>query len=274
MVAKFWKEEHSASTVRRVRQRFVAVPVVAATLVAAGCASEDDAIDPAACDAAVAYRVTQVQWPANHEQARTVGFDLDANGVVDNQLGTLVVSLDSYFVDPFDLSGSATAQMTGRVTWDLAVQQCPSDRALVTIGGGEPIAGTSIDGVISARGAGGEVPLAALFDPTGSVADPGWRASKASALRLAEIGDQLVGDVGMAPAQDDVTSAVVAAMTAFIDSRTQEQPELLEVFDKDGDGTISYTEISESSLAKSLLAADLVDLDATSMAVAIVATRL
>jgi hypothetical protein len=271
MVAKFWNVERSASVVRRLRQLFVAVPVVAATV--AGCATEDE-IDPSACDAPVAYRVTQVQWPADHEQARTIGFDLDDNGVVDNQLGTLAVSLDNYFVDPFDLSGSATAQMTGRVTWDLAVQQCPRERVRVTIDGGEPLAGTSIDGVISARGAGGELPLAALFDPTGSVADAGWRASLASELRLATIGDQLVGDVGMAPAQADVTSAVVAAMTAFIDSRKQAQPELLDVFDKDGDGTISYTEISESTLAKSLLAADLVDLGATSMAVAIVATRL
>jgi len=273
MVAKFVNVEHSASMVRRVRQLFVAMPVVAATLTAAGCAADDD-IDPSACDAPVAYRVTEVRWPADHEQAQTIGFDLDGNGVIDNQLGTLAVSLDNYFVDPFDLSGSATAQMTGRVAWDLAVQQCPSDRVLVTIGGGEPLAGTSIDGVINARGAGGELPLAALSDPTGSVADAGWRASRASELRLAAIGDQLVGDVGMAPAQDDVSSAVVAAMTAFIDGRVQDQPELLEVFDKDGDGTISYTEIRESTLAKSLLAADLIDLNATSMAVAIVATRL
>jgi len=272
MVAKSWNVEPSASMLRRLRQLFVALPVVAATLV--GCAS-DDAIDPDACGAPVVYRVSQVQWPANHEQARVVGFDLDGNGVVDNQLGTLAVSLDNYFVDPFDLSGSATAQMVDRVAWDLAVQQCPRDRVLVTINGGEPIAGTSIDGTISAQGAGGEVPLAALTDPTGSVADPGWRASKASALRLTMMGgDQLVGDVGLAPAHDDVTSAVVAAMTAFVDGRTQEQPELLEVFDTNGDGTISYTEISESSLTKSMLAADLVDLDATSMAVAIVATRL
>jgi hypothetical protein len=272
MVAKSRNVEPSASMLRRLRQLFVAVPVVAATLVA-GCATDDE-IDPSACDAPVLYRVNQVQWPANHEQARTIGFDLDGNGVVDNQLGTLAVSLDNYFVEPFDLSGSATAQMVDRVAWDLAVQQCPSDRVLVTINGGEPIAGRSIDGVIDARGAGGEVPLAALADPTGSVADPGWRASKASALRLVASGDQLVGDVGMAPAQDDVSSAVVAAMTAFVDGRVEEQPELLEVLDTNGDGTISYTEISESTLVKSLLAPDLVDLDATSMAVAIVATRL
>jgi len=270
MAARNENLEQTASKSRLHRQLFVMVPVVAAALVT-GCAS-DDTIDPATCDAPERYRVNEVRWPADHEQARALGFDLNGDDTVDNQLGTLVVSLDNYFVDPFDLSDAATHHMVS-VAWDLEVQRCAGERARVTIGGGEPLVGTVADGVYTARGDAGELPVAALFAPTDELVDAGWRTSARSAVRLAVIGDQLVGDVGMAPAQADVSSAVVAAMTAFIDSRKQLQPELLEVFDRDGDGTIVENEVSENTLTRSMLAPDLADVSALSMGFAIVATR-
>jgi len=269
MAARNENLEQTASKSRRHRQLFAIVPVVAAAL--AGCAS-DDTIDPATCAAPERYRVTEVRWPADHEQARVLGFDLNGDETVDNVLGTLVVSLDRYFVEPFDLSDAATHHMVS-VAWELELQQCEGGRARVVVGGGEPLVGTVVDGVYDVRGEAGELPVAALFAPVDELVDAGWRTSARSALRLAVVGDQLVGDVGMAAAQADVSSAVVTAMTAFIDSRKQLQPELLEVFDRDGDGTIVEKEVSDNTLTRTMLAPDLTDVSAVSMGFAIVATR-
>ena len=253
-----------------------------------GCVGEEP-FDPTPCAPAEVFRITGIELPTNNTRARELGFDLVPDdrkpAQPDNHLGMVAATLQSSLGPPLDLSASATAHVGDDVGWQLALRRCPGDQVVVAVGAPATMTaddvqmiGASIDGRIEARGQGGEVPMAALFDPLGQ-AGPGWQPSLVTMTRFADpgAGAQLIAQLGFATPAAPTAEAIIAAMTPYLAALAVDQPWLLEYLDPDRDGVITEAEVADSSLAAALFAADLrIDSDranALSLGLQVTATR-
>jgi len=242
-------------------------------LLASACAA-DDPIDPATCDAPRVYRIDTVTLPASTRAAREMAFDLDGDGVVDNQLGQVSGYLIDKFSDvPLDLMGRANAHLATDTDWRIEIADCGDvDRrvAIDRAGVGIALPGTSFDGVVGAKGSDGGVPLVALFDGTGTVSSQ-FTPAEHTELQLAETDGELTGLVGFAIGHELAVRLVVHAMAGFLVEHDDPFG-----MDADGDGTLTETEIATNSLAQAVLGADVQfgGVDSISLALEIHATRM
>jgi hypothetical protein len=248
-----------------LRHALTLVPLSAIAL--AGCAADEP--EPPVCDAPQMFRVTQIQLPARALEARQMGEDLNGDRAVDNQLGMLVGSLETYFdTTTFDLSGSANERLASDVMWTFALRTCSDGSYTLTsnigsVPGTVELAGR-LDpgrGTVHFTGTGGALPLSLLFDPGHAQLDPGWQTGLTTAAELSIADDGVRLDVlrfGMAVEGQSALGAIVAPMTPFLDARAATDNTIREEFDRNKDGHITLDEVTNASLTRSLLAPDLV----------------
>lgn len=246
-------------------------PVFLALALTACTAADDDAFDPARCDAPRTYQIDQVEIPKSSDELRAVALDLDGNGVPDNALGTASATLTRMFeAVPLDLDARAAEHLATDTEWTISIADCGETRGVAV---GQPMIdmpGAVVDGRIEASGV-GFVPLVALFDGTGDA----WSivtATEQTEVSLVEDGDELTGVIGFAVPGSVASPLVIHGMTRFLDAHLElGRAEV----DADGDGTITELEVANNSFAQSLLGTDLVvdHVDAISLGIRIHGTR-
>lgn len=217
-----------------------------------------------------ALRVTAVSLPGSGSEAVALGFDLDGDGVVDNQLGALSAALGAVYAgwEPERWLGERLAER--EVQWLALVDRCEGERAwqvrlargadedrdgrpeLVDDGaaavGQGPVAG---DGV-------GLLPVGYFADGGGLAAEPAWEdgvALTASARAAAD--GQLALTIGVAVALGD---AALAPAAAFLTTELVAGSRFARGIDLDGDQVVSVAELRASPAVASLLGFD-VDTD-------------
>lgn len=236
---------------------------------------EEDAIDPASCDAPRVYQIDRVELPRSSADAHEAAFDLDGDGMVDNALGQVGTSLLTMFSDvPLDLTSQTELHLATDTDFRISVADCGPTARLVSIGRPDEAAlpGVAVDGRIRAAGPAGAVPLVAVFDGAGGAVSL-FASSEQTELAVTEDGDQLSGAVGFAIEARLAGRLVIHAMTAFIDRYLETGRDEL---DADHDGVVSESEVAANAFAQALLGSDLVvdHVDALSLGVTLHATRL
>jgi hypothetical protein len=194
----------------------------------AGCAT-----DPAEpnCEART-LRVDGITVPANNNQARTFGFDLNGDKVIDNNAGMVTGTLHTQ-IPAFDLSAAATARLAADIVWELEVETCND--------------GTRI---VDAR-----MPISTVFDPNGTFPAPGFVEATRSAIELVQRADGTwEGKLGMAFAAQALIEGTIAPLAPYFD----EHQLFMEYLDASPrDGRITVEEMRKASVVKTLLAPDL-----------------
>lgn len=243
--------------------RRAALLAASCLLLTAGACADEQEIDLATCGEPEVYRIDRVELPRSSAQVRELGLDLDRDdrAVPDNQLGMLIGVLDAAL--HFNAGEATSDRLAGEVAWDLAVRAC-GDREVVSLGRPESLdevqlVGAGGAGVLSARGAGGEVPLSLLFDPEAVVADPGWLPGMAAAIELVREADGtgISARFGIALDADAVFEAFVPPVARFLETHEIEDPVVMQHLDRNRDGSITAEELRASTVVRSLLAPDL-----------------
>ena len=197
----------------------------------AGCATDDDE-PPPVCTTRV-LRIDEVTIPGSNTAARVVAFDLDGDKAGDNQLGMVAGAVQGELA--VNLSDAVNPRLRSDLVWELAVRDC--DDGTQTLVGGE------------------EMPVAAMFDPSARMIDPGWIAATRSAVFIEPFENKWQGRVGMALPSELVTSAFVVPIAEYLTSH-----QLFLAFDNmPKDGTITPQELAATGLIELLLAPDLDD---------------
>lgn len=230
-------------------------------ITASGCIGEEP-IDLAACDAPEIYRVDRVELPRRNEAAFALGFDLNGDGVADNQLGA-VLATASGSLRPFDVTPVTSDRLAAEVAWKLAVRSC-GDRTAVSFGRADRLDEVQLVGAsgavpLSARGDGGELPLSLMFDAAAAVADPGWlpAATGAIALERSADGARISGKLGVALDGEAVLDVVLPAVVRYFEAYPTQASFNVEGLDLDRDGRITEQELRSTTLIQSLFAPDL-----------------
>jgi hypothetical protein len=162
-----------------------------------------------------------------------------------------------------DAGAAANDRLAGEVSWDLALRTC-GDRAVISLGRAESLdeiqlVGGAGPGMLSAHGAGGELPLSLMFDPDTAVADPGWLPGVAAAIELERSADgaRLSAKLGIALDNAAVFDALVPPVARFFEAHGVGEPVVMQHLDRDHDGRITEEELRASTIVQSLLAPDL-----------------
>lgn len=196
-----------------------------------GCATDDD--EPAPICTTRVLRIDEVTIPGTNSAAKVVAFDLDGDHAGDNQLGMVAGVVQSEL--DVNLSNAVNARLTSDLVWELAVRDC--DDGTQTLVGGD------------------EMPVAAMFDPSGTIADAGWITGIRSAVFIEPYQDRWQGRLGLGLPTELVTSAFTVPIAEYLTNHG-----LFLAFDNmPKDGTITPQELASTGLVKSLLAPDLDD---------------
>lgn len=254
---------------------------------------DDDAAAPLVCDQdfdTIAYRIDEIDVPATNDEARGLGWDLDGDGVVDNQGGAVIAAIDNAI--DVDLQAAVSEALEADLVQIVIrrdscgepdFEQYAVIRGLEIDRSGErpvvvgddvtttPAVFGDVGSPIVATGGVTRFPVGQLIHP---VADD-WIDARELVIEV-DAGDRfdvLTGRLSAALDADQVYAVVTRAFQAKVVERQEElgpcTPDacddvlrtLLEIFDTDNNGGVDLAEVRANSLMQTLLAADL-DLDA------------
>jgi hypothetical protein len=241
------------------------------------------------------YRIDAIDLPANMDQARAFGFDLDANADRDNQLGAAyatVLAVDSYY----QVETPCAQRLSTDVAWLLSIYDSGVNGGAVRLGRGAVIDGelVPLDEVLPAVGRGldpGDVltggnalfPLGAISDGLGD-AEPGWVDTELPHITVEAFdANSAVVRIGVALARPDVDRLVVANLARFFTEAIQDgrSEYARDYMDADRDGVITDAEVRNDLLVRGLLAPDLypdgtgaLSIESLSLGVRLIASRL
>jgi hypothetical protein len=225
---------------------------------ATACADTDPPLDLATCDEPETYRIARVELPLSGIAAQAMGRDFNGDGTPDNNLGKVAGVLVTLFGDAIDLEGHARAHLEADVDWRIVLRGCADQRTAIalTAGDAEPIDYlVSNSGDKLARGAGAELPLAALFDGLGELPDPGWLPAATAIVEVpARSADELTIDLAVAVDHAVAFEIVVDVITPFLDLHMVDYRDAL---DANGDGQLTRDEVAAAPVVQSLITADL-----------------
>ncbi len=220
-----------------------------------------------------ALRVSSIHLPRSGGEAAALGFDLDGDRVVDNQLGALSAALAAVYAG-WDPELWLTERLGERdVQWLALVDRCEGERdwrARLARGidadrdgrpeivdDGMPASG---DGSVAADGV-GLVPVGYFADGGGLLAladDAAWEAGLALTVAAREgTDDDVTLTIGLAvELGDDALAPAAAFLTAELEGGSRFAASI----DRDHDGVITVPELRASPAVATLLGAD-VDTD-------------
>lgn len=238
------------------------------TIVAAGCSElpGDDVATSGPCSTEV-LRLSAVHLPRTGGEAAVLGFDLDGDRVVDNQLGALSAALAAIYPrwDPEQWLGERMAER--EVHWLARIDRCDGDpnwqarlsRAADADGDGRP---EILDDGVAASGGGtvaeggiGLIPVGYFADGGGLAATAAWEDAPAFSVsaRPATGGDVTL-TIGLSvPLGDEALAPAAAFLTAELARGSR----FAAGIDLDDDDIVSVAELRASPAVDTLLAADI-----------------
>jgi hypothetical protein len=202
------------------------------SLLAGGCAASPDADpvpDPGCQEPTRTFRIDGVDSPAD---AR-VGVDLDGDGAVDDRAGDLIRTLFATYAEHGVVA-----------SWREQLAQRLADRTAWTI---------DVPGCQAAPTTAAEVPLGALADLTGAVADDGWHPVAPLALQVSVDGDELTAVIA-GGLLDGYQAVIATSLLPFLDGIHTAWTATL---DTDGDGAIELEELLSNPAFQLFVAPDL-----------------
>lgn len=258
--------------------RLLLSSILPATILA-GCADLPTADEPMPGECSdTSLRLTQVHLPRSGGEAAGLGFDLDGDRTVDNQLGALTAALAGIYSewDPEVWLADRLAQQ--EVHWLARIDSCEGtpawsarlaratdddgDGRLEIVDDGAAAEGT---GLVAAGGT-GLVPVGYFADGGGMADDAAWEDAPSLSMSARESGG---GDVtltlGMAVPLGD---AALAPAAAFLTAELADGSRFARGIDTDDNGVVTVTELRASPAVSVLLAPD-VDTDGDGAADAI-----
>jgi hypothetical protein len=215
-------------------------------------------------------QISSVHLPRSGGEAAQMGFDLDGDRVIDNQLGALNASLHAVY-DEWDAEMWLTDRLEEReVQWLAMVERCEDERdwsARLARGADEDRDGrpeviddgipASGDGV-AAEGGVALVPVGYFADGAGMADDAAWEDGLAFTVSAREsAGGEMTLTIGAAVALGDEALAPAAA---FLTAEITRGSLFAKTVDMNHDGTITVAELRASPAVATLLGAD-VDTD-------------
>lgn len=244
------------------------LPSLVPVLALAGCAELplDDSGAAGPC-ATSTLAVTAIQLPGSGSEAAALGFDLDGDRSIDNQLGKLSAALSALYDawTPEDWVNQRLA--AGEVQWLAQIDRCEGEpgwaarlgRGVDTDDDGRP---DQIEDDAPATGAGGvvrdgigRIPVGLLADGGGVAADAAWEDGFALAVAArAGAGGEMTLTVGATVALGD---AALAPAAAFLTAELARGSRFAAGVDTDRDRVVSVAELRASPAVASLLAPDL-----------------
>ena len=252
--------------------RLLLIPLLPlSSLMMPGCATEppDDGELPGSCTTQT-LRIMSVKLPRTGGEAAALGFDLDGDRVIDNQLGALNASLHAVY-DAWDAEMWLTDRLAeGEVQWLAMVERCEGVRAWSARlargadadGDGRP---EIVDDGVAASGDGaaaeggvGLVPVGYFADGGGMAADAAWEAGLSFTVSArAAAGGVTTLTIGAAVELGD---AALAPAAAFLTAELARGSLWAKTVDTNRDGTVTVEELRASPAVMTLLGAD-VDTD-------------
>ena len=241
--------------------RLLPIPLLSFSL---GCAAElpDDGETTGPCSTQT-IRITSIKLPHSGGEAAQLGFDLDGDRVIDNQLGALNASLAAVY-DAWDAEAWLTDRLAAReVQWLAMVERCEGARAWSARlaqgadadGDGRP---EIVDDGVAARGDGaaaeggiGLVPVGFFADGAGMAEDAAWEAAFSFTVSArAAAGGATTLTIGAAVELGD---AALAPAAAFLTDELARGSFFAKTVDMNRDGVITVEEPSSavSSMAAS-----------------------
>jgi hypothetical protein len=221
----------------------------------------DDTSAPSTCDLQL-LRVSAVQLPESGGAAQAVGFDLDGDRVIDNQLGALSAALAAIYPawDPEQWLGDRLAE--GEVHWLARVERCGESVRLARAEDADA------DGRPEILAEGGLVPVGYFADGGGFAADAAWENAPSFELTTRELpGADVELTLGLAVPLGDEALAPAALFLTYELTRGSL---FARGIDTDDDGEVSVAELRASPAVSTLLAADIdTDGDGTPDAISI-----
>lgn len=215
-------------------------------------------------------RITSIHLPASGGEAATLGFDLDGDRVIDNQLGALNASLHAVY-EAWDAEAWLTERLEAReVQWLAMVERCEGERewrARLARGADEdgdgrpeivddgvPASGTGV----AAEGGVGLVPVGYFADGAGMASDAAWEDGLSFTISVREgARSTMTLVIGAAVELGD---AALAPAAAFLTEELARGSLFAKTVDMNRDGTITVAELRASPSVATLLGAD-VDTD-------------
>jgi hypothetical protein len=215
-------------------------------------------------------RITSVHLPRTGGEAALIGFDLDGDRVVDNQLGALNASLHAVY-DAWDAEMWLSDRLAEReVQWLAMVERCEDARAWSArlargadadgdgrpeiVDDGVPASG---DGT-AAEGGVGLVPVGYFADGAGMADDAAWEDGLAFTVSArASAGGDVTLTIGAAVELGD---AALAPAARFLTDELARGSLFAKTVDMNRDGTVTVAELRASPAISTLLGAD-VDTD-------------
>ncbi len=241
---------------------------LASTSLLLGCTDQpaDDTDQPGACTIQ-RLRVNSIHLPRSGTEAASLGFDLDGDRVVDNQLGSLGAALAAVYPE-WDAEMFLRDRLAERdVQWLALIERCDGERdwrarlargADVDVDGRPEIvddgAAASGEGSIAADGV-GLVPVGFFADGGGFADDAAWESGLAFTLSARPTVD---GDTTLTiGAAVELGDAALAPAAAFLTDQLARGSRFAMAIDTDDDKTISVIELRASPAVATLLGADI-----------------
>jgi hypothetical protein len=237
------------------------------SLLIVGCSDVPDVDNtPVSCETST-LRLSAVHLPTTGGEAGSLGFDLDGDRVVDNQLGALTAALAAVYPawDPEQWLGDRLAER--EVDWLARIDRCDGDPAWsARLGRGEDRDGDGRpevldegeaaqgDGTVAAGGI-GLVPVGYFADGGGFALDAAWEDAPSLHLSArAGTGGEVLLTLGLAVPLGDEALAPAAA---FLTAELADGSLFARGVDTDDDGIVSVAELRASPAVSTLLAADI-----------------
>jgi hypothetical protein len=246
----------------------------------AGCADlPGDEPPPGECSSQQ-LRLTQVHLPHSGSEAAGLGFDLDGDRVIDNQLGSLSAALAAIY-PAWDPEAWLADRLTeSEVHWLARIDRCDGEaswsarlaRAEDADGDGRPEiieegAPAEGDGTVATDGI-GLVPVGYFADGGGMADDAAWEDAPSLSISTRASSDGNVTlTLGLAVPLGD---AALAPAAAFLTAELSRGSRFAQGIDTDDDSIVSVTELRASPAVAVLLAPDIdTDADGTPDAISI-----
>lgn len=238
-----------------------------------GCTeSPDTEPAPGTCDSEF-FRISAVHLPHTGGEAADLGFDLDGDRMIDNQLGALTAALAAIYPawDPETWLGERLE--SGDVQWLARIDRCEGSpawsarlvRADDADGDGRPeilddgLPATG-DGTIALGGI-ALVPVGYFADGGGMAESAAWEDAPSFHISTRDASSGLMLTLGLAvPLGDEALAPAAAFLTAELARGSL----FARTLDTNSDGVITVTELRASPAITTLLAAD-IDTDGDTM---------
>lgn len=251
------------------------------SLALGACGSDTDPPPPDLSGADVHhYRITSIEVADSAARAGLVGFDLDDDGGIDNQLGGIYATMQDN-ESLYHVEGPAAARLGDDVAWVLSLYEAQGlagarlGRGVVSGGHAlpldevEPATGPSLAPAFELSGGAAMLPIGILTDALGD-GDPAWTSALVTKI-VVEKHDRTSARIriGVALSAPEIRPAILANLSAFFTAALQAgHSEYGAAVDVDGDGVVTEAELTADGLFESLLAPD-VEIDEPALSLGI-----